>query len=202
MFIFSSTVTAFIGLLVALLSVRIESFHRAPSSTKLHTPSTLVGSVGHWTSNHHYKPKLLRTELELVPDARHHSINVMAAAGAPACTAFQSMYNFFARKTIASLTVGTAIVSILILFLRRLLWKPSRTYNREENSVGKEYAAWSTEGILEAYWGEHIHLGCVSPSTSFVRSTFPHFPSLRAQVLQRRGEGSWIQEEELHTGKV
>jgi MPBQ/MSBQ methyltransferase len=25
--------------------------------------------------------------------------------------------------------------------------------------VGNEYDAWTNEGILEAYWGEHIHLG-------------------------------------------
>jgi MPBQ/MSBQ methyltransferase len=27
------------------------------------------------------------------------------------------------------------------------------------NSVSREYDAWTTEGILEDYWGEHIHLG-------------------------------------------
>ena len=27
------------------------------------------------------------------------------------------------------------------------------------SSVGNEYDAWTNEGILEAYWGEHIHLG-------------------------------------------
>jgi len=40
-----------------------------------------------------------------------------------------------------------------------MLWTPSRTYNKEANTVGKEYDAWQEEGILEAYWGEHIHLG-------------------------------------------
>lgn len=29
----------------------------------------------------------------------------------------------------------------------------------DDNSVGREYDAWTNEGILEAYWGEHIHLG-------------------------------------------
>jgi MPBQ/MSBQ methyltransferase len=28
--------------------------------------------------------------------------------------------------------------------------------------VGREYDAWTTEGILERYWGEHIHLGYYS----------------------------------------
>lgn len=39
------------------------------------------------------------------------------------------------------------------------MWTPSRVYNKESNSVGKEYDSWAEEGILEHYWGEHIHLG-------------------------------------------
>ena len=165
MLVFSPTATTFIGILVTLLSVQIESFHHVPSSSsKKHTAPTFVGFMGRLASNHQLNPKLPQTKLELTPDARHHSINIVAAAQGPACTAFQNIYQFFARKTIASFAVGTALVSVLILFLRRLLWKPSRTYNREENSVGKEYDAWATEGILESYWGEHIHLGCVEHS--------------------------------------
>lgn len=34
--------------------------------------------------------------------------------------------------------------------------RPSRTY---DGNVGDEYDAWTDEGILEYYWGEHIHLG-------------------------------------------
>lgn len=57
-----------------------------------------------------------------------------------------------------------AVVSIILLrlltkWIDDKLWTPSRTYNQEENSVGKEYDAWEEEGILEYYWGEHIHLG-------------------------------------------
>ncbi len=39
---------------------------------------------------------------------------------------------------------------------------PSRTYVAGENTVGNEYDAWTEEGILEYYWGEHIHLGWYS----------------------------------------
>ncbi len=28
--------------------------------------------------------------------------------------------------------------------------------------MGEEYDAWTQEGILEHYWGEHIHLGYYS----------------------------------------
>ena len=38
--------------------------------------------------------------------------------------------------------------------------KPSRTYG--EGTVGGEYDAWTADGILEYYWGEHIHLGYYS----------------------------------------
>ena len=58
---------------------------------------------------------------------------------------------------------GAIIISALLIFIREILWKPSRTYDRDANSVGREYDAWTTEGILEEYWGEHIHLGYYSP---------------------------------------
>lgn len=35
--------------------------------------------------------------------------------------------------------------------------QPSRTYG--EGTVAKEYDEWTQDGILEYYWGEHIHLG-------------------------------------------
>lgn len=40
--------------------------------------------------------------------------------------------------------------------LYKLFDTPSRPY---QNNVGQEYDAWTEEGILEYYWGEHIHLG-------------------------------------------
>lgn len=52
-----------------------------------------------------------------------------------------------------------AIVGLVYYFVNKILWTPSRTYNKEKNSVGTEYDAWTREGILEYYWGEHIHLG-------------------------------------------
>jgi MPBQ/MSBQ methyltransferase len=40
--------------------------------------------------------------------------------------------------------------------VKRILDTPSRAYDQ---NVGEEYDAWTEEGILEYYWGEHIHLG-------------------------------------------
>ena len=51
----------------------------------------------------------------------------------------------------------TAVVAVVAG--ARVLNTPSRVYDREQNTVGREYDAWTSEGILEYYWGEHIHLG-------------------------------------------
>lgn len=54
--------------------------------------------------------------------------------------------------------LSAALLTIAVWVIRRLN-TPSRTYDREANSVGREYDAWTSEGVLEYYWGEHIHLG-------------------------------------------
>jgi MPBQ/MSBQ methyltransferase len=51
------------------------------------------------------------------------------------------------------------LVVFTIYWVRKIFWIPSRPYDQKTNTVAKEYDAWSSEGILEAYWGEHIHLG-------------------------------------------
>lgn len=57
-------------------------------------------------------------------------------------------------RTPYALAVATAVA---VVTLRAILDKPSRTYS--EDSVAREYDAWTADGILEYYWGEHIHLG-------------------------------------------
>eukprot|EP01041_Mallomonas_annulata_P004411 gene4412-8783_t len=52
-----------------------------------------------------------------------------------------------------------ALLGALLIWVRNALWVPSRTYNKDSNTVGVEYDNWTKEGILEYYWGEHIHLG-------------------------------------------
>jgi len=53
--------------------------------------------------------------------------------------------------TAAVATIGTVAAA------KAILNKPSRKY--EDGSVAREYDAWTQDGILEYYWGEHIHLG-------------------------------------------
>lgn len=52
--------------------------------------------------------------------------------------------------------LAAAGVAAGALALKRLYDTPSRAY---DGNVGDEYDAWTEEGILEHYWGEHIHLG-------------------------------------------
>lgn len=50
---------------------------------------------------------------------------------------------------------GAAVVGTV--GVKKVLDNPSRKY--EDGSVAREYDAWTQDGILEYYWGEHIHLG-------------------------------------------
>lgn len=47
-----------------------------------------------------------------------------------------------------------------VLAAKVVLDRPSRKY--EDGSVAREYDSWTQDGILEYYWGEHIHLGYYS----------------------------------------
>jgi len=62
-------------------------------------------------------------------------------------------------RPVQNAVLVASTVSALVLWLVRVLNTPSRVYDRAANSVGREYDAWTSEGILEYYWGEHIHLG-------------------------------------------
>lgn len=60
---------------------------------------------------------------------------------------------------VAAIALSTALAGTG--FVKLFLDKPSRTYG--SGTVGKEYDEWTEEGILEYYWGEHIHLGYYGP---------------------------------------
>lgn len=57
----------------------------------------------------------------------------------------------------ASAAVVIAAAAATTVGIKSILDKPSRTYS--EDSVAREYDSWTQDGILEYYWGEHIHLG-------------------------------------------
>jgi MPBQ/MSBQ methyltransferase len=82
----------------------------------------------------------------------NNPVATIAAAPAPAAaaTAAPSLDNL----PTAAVAAGAAVA--LALAVKRVYDTPSRAYDR---NVGDEYDAWTEEGILEYYWGEHIHLG-------------------------------------------
>jgi MPBQ/MSBQ methyltransferase len=53
--------------------------------------------------------------------------------------------------------ISTGVVGGAYVLYRKLA-RPSRPFE-DTGSVGNEYNKWTTDGILEHYWGEHIHLG-------------------------------------------
>jgi MPBQ/MSBQ methyltransferase len=57
--------------------------------------------------------------------------------------------------------VGAGMVAAGVGVVKLVLDRPSRTYGND--TVAREYDAWADDGILEYYWGEHIHLGYYSP---------------------------------------
>jgi len=65
-------------------------------------------------------------------------------------------------------SVAALVGTLLWLgFQRTRTWlrTPSRPYSAEanQNSVRSEYDQWTREGVLEHYWGEHIHMGSYTP---------------------------------------
>lgn len=67
------------------------------------------------------------------------------------------------------LAVSAAITTGGVMLYRRLS-KPSRPFHGVE-TVGEEYNKWTNDGILEHYWGEHIHLGYYKDRSSFDRAS-------------------------------
>eukprot|EP00908_Phaeocystis_cordata_P020600 Transcript_32260.p1 GENE.Transcript_32260~~Transcript_32260.p1 ORF type:complete len:394 (+),score=137.81 Transcript_32260:59-1240(+) len=96
-----------------------------------------------------------RNELALA--VRRSAPPQMAAAAMATrlATAIASPLSALSRPVVA---IAAALVVALSWVFRRLN-TPSRVYDRDANTVGREYDAWTSEGVLEYYWGEHIHLG-------------------------------------------
>lgn len=59
--------------------------------------------------------------------------------------------------------VVAAIIVLGMLYTRIKKWfdTPKRPYG--DGSVGDAYDNWTRDGVLEHYWGEHIHMGSYTP---------------------------------------
>ncbi|ERN42566.1 methylase involved in ubiquinone/menaquinone biosynthesis [Rubidibacter lacunae KORDI 51-2] len=60
--------------------------------------------------------------------------------------------------TIAPFAIGLLLIIVLLAVAVAIYLVTARKY-RESNSVANAYDQWTDDGILEFYWGEHIHLG-------------------------------------------
>lgn len=72
-------------------------------------------------------------------------------------------------------------VALIAYIIKKILDTPSRTYNPNDVNVGKEYDAWTEEGVLEYYWGEHIHLGYYSPELR-KRGNYTNMEFIKAKI--------------------
>merc|ERR1719409_582848 len=68
---------------------------------------------------------------------------------------------------------------------------PSRAYSADDakNSVRAEYDTWTREGVLEHYWGEHIHMGSYKvPSKGYNRKDNAIIAAVRATLAHLVGQ--------------
>ena len=87
-------------------------------------------------------------------NAAHTSTTASLYEVAEATTAAAAPASALSSSQLAALAAGGLLLAGY--GLKKLYDTPSRTY---DGNVGDEYDAWTDEGILEYYWGEHIHLG-------------------------------------------
>jgi SAM-dependent methyltransferase len=86
---------------------------------------------------------------------RPHALRVRRAPRATAVA--PRMVLAPAAAQVVRVGIPTVVAAVAGVLIKQRLDRPSRPY--EDGSVGREYDAWTREGILEHYWGEHIHLG-------------------------------------------
>lgn len=94
-----------------------------------------------------------------VPEAIAHARAVPATTSTLCTVAEAAAASSSATAAAPEINLAAVAAGGLLLAaygLKTLYDTPSRTYDA---NVGDEYDAWTEEGILEYYWGEHIHLG-------------------------------------------
>lgn len=101
----------------------------------------------------------MSSTLDAIPSSTIFSSNCVAdiAKAAPAPTAADiQVGGTEAGMSLSTLSLVLGGLALGGYGLKKVFDTPSRTYNE---NVGDEYDAWTEDGILEYYWGEHIHLG-------------------------------------------
>ena len=126
----------------------------APTSTPLTTPERL--SVSELAA------PVLRSHRAPTSASEVAQTSAAAIGAAPPSNASRPFAAGIAPQYLAA-----AVLFASGVVVKSLLDKPSRAYvegpgEGSVGTVGQEYDAWTEEGILEYYWGEHIHLGYYS----------------------------------------
>lgn len=90
--------------------------------------------------------------------------------------------------------LGALALALRLIIQRVKVWleTPSRPYSSDvaSNSVRAEYDNWTREGVLEHYWGEHIHMGAYTSADEqrgFERSDPTIVAFLRASLRHLTG---------------
>lgn len=109
-----------------------------------------------------------------------------------------ALINKAALKTAAMVVGGVAVAGTAAVKL--VLDKPSRTYG--ENTVAQEYDAWADDGILEYYWGEHIHLGYYTPEDMKRGYKKKNFIQAKYDFIDEMMKFGEIDLEQFRTAKV
>ena len=79
-----------------------------------------------------------------------------AEAFSPLAPLQAALASFQALPPAVATAAAAVGLVVLALAVKKVFDTPSRSY---DGNVGEEYDRWTEEGILEYYWGEHIHLG-------------------------------------------
>jgi MPBQ/MSBQ methyltransferase len=123
---------------LALLACGADAFAPTPSASSVRTAA--------------FVPEVRRPSAGSAPTAL--SMGLASATGAAVSSAARKLGRAAPGPT-AAVIAGAAVAGTAVTKI--VLDRASRPY--EEGSVAREYDAWTQDGILEYYWGEHIHLG-------------------------------------------
>jgi MPBQ/MSBQ methyltransferase len=89
---------------------------------------------------------------------RRQLYTLSEASSSPQPVASLTELSRLAADNPAALAAAVAALGLSVAGMSRLFDSGSRAYQGKQ-TVGAEYDAWTEEGVLEYYWGEHIHLG-------------------------------------------
>lgn len=91
------------------------------------------------------------------------------------------------ERDLTKLVGASALVAGTAWLCYKALSRPSRPFE-SVNTVGKEYNKWTSDGILEHYWGEHIHLGFYKNRSWFNPNAFFISNFISATVAGQRSQ--------------